>query len=119
MTRKSKRELEHAIESLQTDTDIADAIPMVVPETALMPGARPNQDVPTEDIYETVDGGEIELQLPYHRPPGVFSTGGIPLITEAEVALWWNSLPDEVRTAERELREERDDPIPAVLRGEA
>jgi len=118
MTRKSKRALRRAIESLQTDTDIADAVPMVVPETALMPGDRLNQDVP-EDIRATVDGEEIELQLPHHRPPGVFSAGGIPIITEAEVALWWNSLPDKVRIAERELREERDDPIPAVLRGEA
>lgn len=121
MTRKSKRELERAIESLQADTDIADAVPMVVPETALVPGDRPNLDVPIddEDIRETVDRERIELQLPYHRPPGVLSADGIPLITEAEVALLWNSLPDEVRTAERELREERDDPIPAVLRGGA
>jgi len=40
MTRKSKRDLERAIESLHTDTDIADAVPMVVPETALMLGDR-------------------------------------------------------------------------------
>lgn len=118
MSRKSKRDIERAIQGLQANAVHADAVPMVVPKNALSDGEAPDLEVSTDGLRESVDGEEINLRLPYHRPRGLFGAG-IPLITEDEVACWWDALPDEVRTAERELREERDDPIPAVLRGEA
>jgi len=118
MTRKSMRDIERAIQGLQADAVNADAVPMVVPENAFPDGEAPDLDVSTDGLRESVDGDDIDLRLPYHRPRGLFGAG-IPFITEDEVACWWDALPDDVRAAERDLREEHGDPIPAMLEADA
>ncbi len=64
------------------------------------------------------DGAECVLRLLYHRPRGLFGDG-VPLITEASIARLWRSLPAQVAETERELRQARDEPIPAALGGDA
>lgn len=119
MTRKSRREIERAVNTLERGTDAADAIPLVVPSNAL-PEDHPDRDADTDDARRTVDGEQCDLRLPYHRPRGLFGDGGgIPLITEAGIVRLWRSLPDGVAETERELREARDEPIPAALGGDA
>jgi hypothetical protein len=117
MSRLSRRELERAVEALRSDSAANDAVPMVVPKNAL-PADHPDRGVTADNVRRTVDGEECDLQLPYHRPRGLFGDG-IPLITEAGVVRLWRSLPGEVAEAERELRRARDDPIPDALGGDA
>lgn len=119
MTRKSRREIERAVNTLDSGTDAADAVPLIVPSNAL-PEDHQDREADTDAARQTVDGEQCDLRLPYHRPRGLFGdAGGIPLITEAGVVRLWRLLPDGVAEAERELHEARDEPIPAALGGDA
>lgn len=63
-----------------------------------------------------VDGQPIDVEepmIPYHRPDEY--RGGVVMMSYAEIARVWATMPPSVREAELELRIERGDPIPPIL----
>jgi hypothetical protein len=70
----------------------------------------------TEEHSGATDGRPLEREVilaPNFRPRQY--RGGIVTMTKAEVARVYDTMPDEVRKAERELRVERGEPIPPIL----
>jgi hypothetical protein len=120
MTRKSKRELERAVESLRQETEPSPTSVVVVAGNA---GEWPD-GVDQSDITVTRQEPGIDPELPVaveevctpiHRPPE--HRGGVVVMSEKEIAQVYAAMPEDVREAERELRAERGEPIPPILEG--
>lgn len=66
-----------------------------------------NEDDPIE-WYEKV-------AIPRHRPRGRYA-GGVVCITYQELVQIWEAMPEETRDAERQLRRDRGEPLPPILK---
>ena len=80
------------------------------------PDAVDREDIVHRERGEPINGHEIvfeEVTIPIHRPPEY--RGGIVMISPAEIAQIYDSMPDEIRERERERRIAEGKPIPPIL----
>jgi hypothetical protein len=114
MSRKSKRELERALDDLECRHEPnTDAALMILPDHSFLDGDLP--DVPTDGIRaynEEIDRREVVV--PHHRPEQWWH-GRLPVVAESHVAAVWRNMSQEQLTRERQFRDEHDELIPPIL----
>jgi hypothetical protein len=111
MTRRSKREIEREIATLDADVPDGPGVNVVV--------ARFSTDIP-ERFTVTVEPPEedpidrhTKVAIPKHLPPAY--RGGTTVLDGEALRRLWDEMPDDVRKREREYRREHDELIPPVL----
>lgn len=130
MTRRSKRELERALHRLveADDTDVSVVITIGDGAPDDWGYEEPSIDdemvsmIYTEHVEELEVRGETK-RLVHHEvhTPLTYTASrdprhsGIVFLSDVEIAHLWLSMPPEVANTERELREERGEPIPPIL----
>lgn len=131
MTRKSKRELERALDHLQGE--IVDEDDETPPLIVFAGGGADEFVLFVETEIEdppTLDVGEITIRHEmaeaargdyWEQPtfsnllPGWFPSG-VVCVSELDALYLWETMPKELRTEERAYREQHDYPIPPLLK---
>ena len=116
MTRPSRRELERAIDRLETESvSTAQATTLVVPDTAIRDADLPPEPGVSVDAVTVADEetGDRRHIIPLHLAAN--RTDGVPMVAERSLRNAWGDLDAEQRQRERSLREKHDLPIPSIL----
>lgn len=111
MTRPTKRDVRRDLDDLQgrlgEDAPTVSVVIGDVPERFTVTVEPPEED--PIDSY-------TEVAIPKHRPPGY--RGGVTPLDGEDLAILWDTMPDDVRDREREYRREHGEPLPPVLADE-
>ena len=113
-----RADLVDRLDELETQFGIAKtATVVVVGDGEEWPPGVDEQDITHHREAEGVDPAEPllveEPVVPIHRPPEF--RGGVVVMTRADVARVFYSMPDSIREQELERRIEHGEPVPAVL----
>lgn len=122
MTRKSRREIERDLDTLEaTRTVDGEPIVLVVPDVAVSTDPLPDDvdraELPEDEITVTdPESGVSKPAIPVQKKARL---SGVACIPERQIAYWWATMSADVRERERQLREQRGAPLPPLLEGDA
>ena len=107
-----------AVEDALAPADTAAVVVLGPGDTDAYPDGIDPSDVTDRREEPGVDPEEPltveETIVPIHRPPEY--RGGVVVMTGADAARVFDSMPADIRERERERRAERGEPIPEVIR---
>lgn len=116
--RDALRDRLDAVEEDLAPADTAAVVVLGAGDTDAYPDGLTPADVTDRREEEGVDPAEPliveETIVPIHRPPEY--RGGVVVMTGADAARVFDSMPADVRERERERRAELGEPIPEVIR---